>query len=76
MNFQNWIFKDFDLNSFFRGAILTEREKNELNNQGVLILNTKAIGYSSQLIYEGEDYDELRKVSKFKVNHLILGDHG
>ena len=70
-------FKDFDLiNISFRGAVLTETERKELNNQGVLILNTKAIGYSSQYIYEGESYDELRKVSKFKLNHLILGDHG
>ena len=64
------------INSFFRGAVLTEGERNELNDQGIHILNTKAIGYSSQCIYEGESYDELRKVSKFKVNHLILEDHG
>ena len=51
---------------------MTEREKNELNNQGIRILNTKATGYSTQFIYEGESYDELRKVSKFKVNHFIL----
>ena len=60
---------------------MTERERNELNNQGVLILNTKAIEYC-RLAIEGEllrrtlGYDELRKVSKFKVNHFILGDHG
>ena len=67
--------KDSDFNDIsFRGAVLTEREKNELNNQGIRILNTKAIGYSSQYIYEGESYDELRKVSELKVNHLILGD--
>ena len=66
-------FKDFDLiNISFRGAVLTETEKNESINQGVLILSTKAIGYSSQYIYEGESYDELRNVSKFKVNHLIV----
>ena len=64
------------INSFFRGAVLTERERNELNDQGILIFNTKAIEYSSRLIYEGESYDELRKVSKFKVNNLIIGDHG
>ena len=61
---------------------MTERERKELNNQGILILNTKAIGYSRRLAYEGEllrrtlGYDELRKVSKFKVNHFILEDHG
>ena len=70
-------FKDSDLiNICFRGAVLTEREKNELNNQGIRILKTKAIGYSSQYIYERESYDALRKFSKFKVNHLVLGDHG
>ena len=70
-------FKDSDLiNSFFRGAVFTERERKVLNKQGIRILKTKAIGYSSQYIYEGESYDELRKVSKLKVNHLVLGDHG
>ena len=64
------------LKSFFRGADLTKRERNELNDQGIHILNTKAIGYSSQYIYEGESYDELRKVSKFENNHLILETHG
>ena len=59
------------INSFFRGAVLTEIERNELNDQGIHILNTKAIGYSSQFIYEVESYDQLRKVSKFKVHHLI-----
>ena len=58
--------KDFDLiNSFFRGAVLTERERNGLNDQGIHILNTKAIGYSSRHIYRGESYDKLRKLSKF-----------
>ena len=65
-------FRESDLkNSFFRGAVLTAREKNELNNQGIHILNTNAIAYSSQFIYRGYSYDALRKVSKFKVNHLI-----
>ena len=59
------------INSFFRGAVLTERERNELNNQGIRILNTKAIGYSSQVTYGGDTYDELRKILKFKVHHLI-----
>ena len=47
---------------------MTEREKNELNTQGIHILNTKAIGYSSRYIYRGRNYDELRKVAKFNVN--------
>ena len=64
------------INSFFRGAVFTERVRNELNNQGIHILKTKAIGYSSRFIYRGRNYDELRKVSKLKVNNLILGDHG
>ena len=64
------------INSFFRGAILTEKERTELNNQGIRILNTKAIGYSSKYINGGASYDKLRKVSKFKVNHLILETHG
>ena len=56
-------FKDSDLiNICFRGAVLTERERNELNNQGIHILNTKAIGYSNQLIYRGYSYDQLRNV--------------
>ena len=59
------------INSFFRGAVFTESERNELSNQGIRILNTKAIGYSNEYIYEGETYDELRKISKFKVHHLI-----
>ena len=54
---------------------MTERERKELNNQGIYILETKAIEYSSQYIYEGENYDELRKVAKFNINPLILGDH-
>ena len=62
--------------SFIRGAVLTEGERNELNDQGIHILKTKAIGYSSQYIYRGYSYDDFRKVSRFKVNHLILGDHG
>ena len=64
------------INNFFRGAVLTEGEIKQLNDQGIHILKTKAIGYSSQYIFEGESYDELRKVSKLKVNQLILGDHG
>ena len=56
------------INSFFRGAILTEKERNELNDQGIHILNTKAIGYSSQFIYRGDSYDALRKVEKFNFN--------
>ena len=60
----------------FRGAVLTDKERNELNNLGIRILNTKAIGYSKRLNYRGDSYDALRKVSKFKVNHLIIGDHG
>ena len=55
---------------------MTERERNELNNHGIRILETKAITYSSQIIYRGDSYDALRKVSKLKVNNLILGDHG
>ena len=51
---------------------MTERERNELNGQGILILNTKAIGYSSQYIYRGYSYNELRKVSKFEVYRLIV----
>ena len=62
-------FKDSELIAIcLRGAVLTERERNELNNKGIRILTTKAIGYSSQFIYEGESYDELRKVSKFEVS--------
>ena len=69
MNCHNWIFKDFDLiYSFFRGAVLTERERNELNDQGIHILNTKAIGYSSLHKYRGRNYDEHRKVAKFNFN--------
>ena len=75
-DWRQWISVNSDLiNSFLRGAILTERERNELNNRGIRILNTRAIGYSSQFTYRGGSYDKLRKVSKFKVNHLILGDH-
>ena len=48
----------------FRGAVLKEREKNELNNQGICILE-------SQFINEGKSYDELRKISKFEVNHQV-----
>ena len=44
---------------FFRGAILTETERNELNNQGICILNQKAIEYSRQYIYEGDNNDKL-----------------
>ena len=47
---------------------MTEIERNELNNKGIRILNTKAIRYSSQVVYRGRNYDELRKVAKFKVN--------
>ena len=66
-------FRYFDfINSFFRGAILTERERNDLNNKGIHILKTKAIGYSSKVNYGGANYHELRKVSKFKVNHMIV----
>ena len=69
--------KDSDLIDIsFRGAVLTEREKNELNNQGIRILETKANEYSNEYFYEGESYDELRKVFKFKINQVILGDHG
>ena len=64
------------INNFFRGAVLTEGEIKQLNDQGIHILKTKAIGYSSQLIYKGENYDELRKVSKFENNYLILETHG
>ena len=63
------------INSFFRGAVFTERERNELSNQGIHILKTKAIGYSSQSIYRGGSYNQLRKVSKLKFSNLILGDH-
>ena len=51
---------------------MTEREKNDLNNQGIRILKKKAIRYSSQVNYGGANYDELRKVAKFKVNHMIV----
>ena len=64
MNFEGiWLRK-----WIFRCVVLTERERKELNNQGILILNTKAIGYSSQYIYRGDNYDALRKVSKFNFN--------
>ena len=56
---------------FFRGAILTEIERNELNDQGIHILNTRAIGYSSQIIYRGYSYDALRKVAKFNLNSHV-----
>ena len=46
----------------FRGAVLTERERNELNNQGIRILSTTAIEYSNVFNYDGESYDELRKI--------------
>ena len=62
------------INSFFRGAILTEKERNELNNLGIRILNTRAIGYSSEFIYEGYSYDELREVSKFEAYHWFVAD--
>ena len=56
---------------------MTERERNELNNQGIRILNTKAIGYSSQFIYQGyESYDELREVAKFVAYDWIVADDG
>ena len=67
------IFKDSDpINIFFRGAISTEKERNELNDQGIRILSTRAIGYSSRYIYEGQSYDEFRKVLKFEVYHRIV----
>ena len=64
--------KDSDLiKSFFRGAVLTENERNEFNKMGIFILNAKGIGYSSQFIYGGSSYDELRTVSKFEVNPRV-----
>ena len=58
------------------GAILTERERNELNNQGIRILETKAIRYSSQVTYGGGSYDELRKVSKLEAYYWFVADDG
>ena len=72
----------------FRGAVLTDKERNELNKQGIHILKKKAIRYSSQLIYGGQSYDALRIVAKFNFNshatkkfnppqyELILKDQG
>ena len=47
---------------------MTEREINELNENGIRILKTKAIGY------RGKNYDQLREVSKFEVYHWIVAD--
>ena len=59
------------INSFLRGAVLTERERNEFNNKGICIMDTKAMRYSNRLIYEGESYDELRKVSKIYAKLIM-----
>ena len=72
MNFQGFL----PYKKIFRGAGLTKRERKELNKQGIHILKKKAIRYSRQYTYGGDSYDELRKVSKFKNNNLISGDHG
>ena len=69
--------KDYEfINICFRGAVLTERERNELNNQGIRILNTKAIEYSTKLIYRGYSYDQLRKVSKFEAYYWFVAVDG
>ena len=56
--------------------MLTERERNDLNDQGIRILNKNAIGYSSRYIYRGEKYDQLRKVSKFEAYYWFVADDG
>ena len=58
----------------FRGAVLTESERNDLSNQGNFILKTEAIRYSSQFIYQEYSYDALRKVSKFEAYHWFVAD--
>ena len=67
-------FKDFDLIDIcFRAAILTERERTELNDQGIRILKRRR---KLRWTYHGQSYNELRKVLKFRINNLIFGYHG
>ena len=68
MNFQGFR----PLFYFFRAVFLAKRKRKKLNKKGIRILNKKAIGYSNRYIYRGYGYDELRKVLKFEVNHLII----
>ena len=48
------------INNCLRGAVLTDRERNELNYQGIRILKTTGIENSNRLINAGQNYDELR----------------
>jgi len=74
-------FKDFDLIDIcFRAAILTERERTELNDQGIRILKRRKRNSRGEWrrlsSYRGESYNKLRKVLKFRINNLIFGYHG
>ena len=62
-----------DLN-YFRGAILMEKEKLHLNQQGIKILNEKGISYSDRVEYRGHNYNEISK-GLILISSVLNRDH-